>query len=239
MSAVWAWLVSVLGKDPRNWALLALGLALAGSLFVHGMGPGEDEVTEADRLRTELLEARARADGWALAMAQAQEDLYGAWRDADLEADSLRQVTQSLVRELQAAEAQLISTSTLVTELRGELEARADPPTDSARNTPRDSATASIDDGLLSGRVTYRFPPEDRFLLSYQARVEAALVAAETPDRRLMVSVRTLDPRVSIDVEDLEYQAPEPIRQCTWTERGQAAGVGGVAGLVAGLIAGG
>jgi hypothetical protein len=211
----------------------ALLLTLIAGLTI-GQSCASDGTLDAEvaRLRTEALEAGAREDGWATALAEAQEDLVESARRAADSTDALSLHIADLLEQVQLLDGEVQSVTEFAANLSSQLQASAQVhgPEEEA-----DSITAAIDDGLLSGRVAY-FPKSTLFDLLYSAKIRAALVQSIAPDGRLLVAAQAEDPRVQLEIEALEFQAPEPIRACTLGQRASAFSVGGGIGLIAGAL---
>lgn len=217
------------------WVLAGI-LAIA-LLAAVGLRRGPPEGPRVQELRTELLAARAEAQGWRQTLVEARQGLEAQLQSSRDSVGLLRGEKAALAREVEALGGRIVVLADMYAEVRGQLEAGA-----TVHGTTPDSVTAPVDDGLLSGRVAY-FPTRSTFALDYVARLALVLGVVDAPDGRAMLVARSPDPRVALQYGSVFYQPPEPIRVCTVGQRLEwgawGTGLGFVGGLVTGLKAGG
>lgn len=212
-------------KDWKTGVILTL-LALVAVLWFGNWRHSrhmEEERARVAQLRTDFLEERARAQGYQAQLTAATRNLHAALIKEAVRGDELAGRVQELVLQVEAAGGRIISLTELLATAQGHLVDTVE--------VFHDSVTAQVNDGLLEGSWVYR-PEQSLFDLTYLARVPLDILQSETPDRRLLTTVRSPDPRVSPQVQDVYFQLPGPVRYCPMGTRAKAAGVGGVVGIL-------
>lgn len=220
----------------KDWTILAaltlaVGFAAAWRLSVGARERQDDEVAT---LRTNLLGARADAQGWRTRAVEGREGLERRLMASKDTTGLLREDKAALAQEVVALGGQIRVLVDMYAEARGQIEAHATEHRVSA-TADADSVTAPIDDGLLEGRVAY-LPPTQRFNLDYVVRLAMVLGMVDAPDGRLLLTARGTDPRVELRYGDVFYQPPAPLRVCSVGEQLRAGGFGaGVGSVITGL----
>lgn len=220
--------------------VVVVGVVLA-VIIVRGLlaaGTVDELTAELDRLRSERLEAVVDSLGWEQRIASETEDLARQLQEARDENDLLATEKADLAREVETLGGRLAYVTDMYAGLASSLEtAETTVFVDSVSNQA-DSVTAPLDDGLLSGRVAYRFGPST-FHLDYRVALALSLAMVDLPDGRQQAIARAADPRVDLRFGELYYEAPEPVRTCSLGQRAQTAAwsIGGwkLIELVAGL----
>lgn len=214
---------------PRG-ILPALPYVIAGGLlFWVGRDCGrssaearaEQERDRADSLALVLTVASARADGWAATWAAAVPHALEGWANADSQA-------ARLARELEAARARPVRRTVVTTEASG-----GPVPPETVFVATGDSAVALFRDGALVEQVSYVRRRQPRWQLDWwTVETVAELVHAESSGR-LAVFARSLDPGVTITVDTLVYELPEPPEEpgFPWRCLGGAGAAGAAAGV--------
>lgn len=183
--------------------LLVTGLALAYAALADRRADAAERAR--DQATTELVVARAQAAGWA---AKAGTERRG-FLAAQARGDSM---AAALERALRTGGARPVARTVVTASAAGEVRIPAKPRPDSVTAAAEDSVTAAFESGPLTGDLSYHLR-DRRFGLRWQARVPLELVHAIGADRRLLVFGRSSDPRVTLEVDTLEYQLPAPERR--------------------------
>lgn len=220
----------------RGAPWLVAGVLAVALLAVLSLPRKPQEDPRVLRMRTELLAARAEAQGWRQTLVEATGDLEEqllATRDS---MGLLQEEKAALAQEVEALGGRIQVLADMYADVRGQLTAAA---TVHGPGESPDSVTARLDDGLLTGRVAY-FPLPRTFDLEYVARLGLVLGVIEAPDGRALLTARSPDERVDLEYGATYYQRPEPIRVCSLSQRltwgGYGAGVGLLGGLVLGIL---
>ena len=216
-----------------GWVLIFLIVGALGvqTIRLHALrSERTDAQAERDSLAADAAAERARADGWAALFAEVAPDLQA--RIAALDSSGAR-----LASDLRASGLRVQELARVNVGLRGQLEAEAEPDPVEPGQTVAWSWRGRFDDGLLSGSYLFTRIAPARLEMDYGLRIPLAWVSSVSGDRRLLLTVRSPDPRVTPEVEEFSW-APPPAEirfQCT-VQRQAWVGIGGVAlGLWMGL----
>lgn len=213
---------------PVPWVIAGvLAVALLASV---GLRRKPQEDPRVLQLRTELLAARAEAQGWRQQLVEGRQGLEEQLQSSRDSVGLLRGEKAALAREVEALGGRIQILADMYVEARGQLETRA-----TVHGTAPDSVTAPLDDGLLSGRVAY-FPVRSAFDIQYVARLGLVLGAIGTPDGRALLVARSPDPRVELEYGAVFYQPPAPLRVCSVGERARWGGFGLGFGVLLGSL---
>lgn len=206
-----------------RWRVVALSLALMLALG-YGLLQGR-RVSQLDaeiqRQRTERLEAAARADGWTTVWAKSVPDLLAEAAERDSMIARLREEARlagahPVARVVAQAVARVDTVIVADT-------VRPPPDADWARQW-------TFDGPVLYGPAWY-IPP-DSLGTGFRIRARGELIGTLTPDDRLLVTARGLDPGVEFQVETFEWTPPEPDPPgFPWLCAGVAFGSGGAVAL--------
>lgn len=173
------------------------------------------------KARTDLMAIRADSAGWETRLVEATTDLEAKLQEAVDSTDVLSVALAGLARENELLGGELRAVATMYAGLAGSIEAHdatvhrtQTSPTEDSRESPVDSVTAPIDDGLLSGRLVYR-PPSTLAIDPYRVELALALGWTETPDGRALVTARASDPRVALSFGDVYWSPPPRVERCS------------------------
>jgi len=202
-------------RNPAAAALSVLLVILLGALArqswaLHRLRADVVQATtERDSLAAEAAAERARAEGWTVRFAEEVERL-----GAELERrDSL---LARLSRDYRASRIRLVELLAMTATATGSVEAAADSSL-TATDACEGRWAGKLDDGLLRASWTFWTPPPV-LRLEYEATVPIEIVSALAGDGRRLVSARSPDERVRLEVRELLFDPPTPqvVYRASW-----------------------
>jgi hypothetical protein len=217
-------------KTAVPWALVvALGwVAIQSQCAQRELEAASEQLAS---LRTAVLEERTAAQGWRTQLVQATSELEAQLQDSRDRGALLEAEKAELAREIQTLGGRLAIMADLYADARGQIVAHAevhvaDSSASNEAGNPAmpDSITAPVDDGLLTGKVSY-YPPRNAFGLDYRISLGITLAASEAPDGQTLVTAMAEHERVSLRFGEIKVAAPRQVEHCSLTSRVQTSAV--------------
>ena len=200
----------------KGWQTTAITAGAIWVAFMFGRCGAETFADELAEERTERARLVLDSLGFETALVEAGDDAAASLRTRAEAEDSIDVMARKLVTaidEIRLLQGEVLVAVEMTAALEVQLQARATVFSDSLTAAP-DSAVAEIEDPTFSGHIVYRFLPS-LFDITLGAELAIGQTIAEAPDGRLLFGLVPEDDRITLRVQTISWDPPDPEQYCS------------------------
>lgn len=186
-----------------------------------------------DSLRSVELNLLLEESGWETVSVNVAKNLTMRLQQERDSTDAVRMRNADLARDVELLGGYLREMTEMYAEAVGQIESHG---TTHMTGQETDSVTATVDDGLLSGRLFYRTTGNVLGIDPYNVRVSLTTGIVELPNGQWSAIADADDDRVVINIDQVRRDPPEPLQICSLGQKAPWYGYGVLTGGIAALL---